>query len=120
MSEDAADTDREAGGSVTEYDKLVRDEIPRIVREDGDVPETHVADDAEYDQRLREKLVEEAAEFRESGDPAELGDVLDVVDAVLANADFDRERVDDLRAEKTAARGGLADRIVLDRVRERS
>ncbi len=116
--DDAAD--RSDGEGALEYDKLVRDEIPRIVREDGSVPETHVADDAEYERRLREKLVEEAAEFAESGDPAELGDVLDVVDAVLANADYSREQVDDLRAEKSAERGGFADRIVLDRVRERS
>ncbi|WP_058365308.1 nucleoside triphosphate pyrophosphohydrolase [Haloparvum sedimenti] len=119
-----ADGDGPAEGddwrSVTEYDKLVRDEIPRIVREDGDVPETHVADDAEYERRLREKLVEEAEEFAESGDAAELGDVLDVVDAVLANAEYSREQVEALRAEKAAARGGFADRIVLDRVRERS
>ncbi|GAB3417495.1 hypothetical protein GCM10027435_16400 [Haloparvum alkalitolerans] len=115
--DDAAD--RSDGEGALEYDKLVRDDIPRIVREDGDVPETHVADDAEHERRLREKLVEEAAEFRESGNPAELGDVLDVLDAVLANADYDRERIENLRAEKSAARGGFEDRIVLDQVRER-
>lgn len=120
MTDEAESEAADDGETVIEYDKLVRDEIPRIIRADGDMPETHETKDAEYERRLREKLVEEAEEFRKSGDPAELGDVLDVVDAVLAEADYDRERVDELREEKSARRGGFGDRLVLDRVRERS
>ncbi|WP_135829364.1 nucleoside triphosphate pyrophosphohydrolase [Halorussus halobius] len=101
---------------MPEYDKLVRDEIPDIVRESGETPVTHVAEGEEYRRRLREKLCEEAAEFRESGDLAELADVLDVVEAIRETEDVDPETVARHREEKTDERGGFAEGIVLERV----
>ncbi|MCO8265958.1 nucleoside triphosphate pyrophosphohydrolase [Haloferax sp. AB510] len=99
-----------------EYDKLVRDDIPRIVRESGETPVVHVADDEEFDRRLREKLVEEAEEFAESGRVEELADVYAVVDAVLARRDEDWETVQTAAREKAAERGGFEDGVVLERV----
>lgn len=101
-----------------EYDKLVRDRIPEIVRDDGEEPIVHVADDEEYERRLREKVLEEAEEFVESGDPEELADVLAVVEAYREHADLSAEQLEELREEKAAERGGFADRIVLERVAE--
>nr|WP_089821023.1 nucleoside triphosphate pyrophosphohydrolase [Halogranum amylolyticum] len=101
-----------------EFDKLVRDRIPDLVRESGDRPETHVADDSEYRRRLREKLVEEATEFRESGDAEELADVLTVVGTLCRVEGIDREEVERLGREKTQERGGFEERIVLERVRK--
>ncbi|WP_058828077.1 nucleoside triphosphate pyrophosphohydrolase [Haloferax sp. Q22] len=100
-----------------EYDKLVRDDIPRIVRESGETPVVHVADDEEFDRRLREKLVEEAEEFAESGRVEELADVYAVVDAVLAQRDEDWETVEAAAREKAAERGGFEDGVVLERVK---
>ncbi|RDZ54831.1 hypothetical protein C5C07_04740 [Haloferax sp. Atlit-4N] len=99
-----------------EYDKLVRDDIPRIIRESGETPVVHVADDEEFDRRLREKLVEEAEEFAESGRPEELADVYAVVDAVLDRCDEDWEWVETVAREKAAERGGFEDGVVLERV----
>ncbi|WP_411968138.1 hypothetical protein [Haloferax sp. YSSS75] len=99
-----------------EYDKLVRDDIPRIIRASGETPVVHSADDAEFDQRLREKLVEEAEEFAESGATNELADVFAVVDAILARRDEDWESVETMANEKAAERGGFEDGIVLERV----
>lgn len=103
---------------MTEYHKLVRDRVPEIIHENGETPETHVAEDAEYRMRLREKLCEEAEEFRESGDTEELADVLDVVEAIRAAEDIDREELANLRKSKTNERGGFGDGIVLERVVE--
>jgi predicted house-cleaning noncanonical NTP pyrophosphatase (MazG superfamily) len=99
-----------------EYDKLVRDEIPDIIREDGEEPVTHRATGDEYRDRLAAKLVEEAEEFAENRNVAEIGDVLDVVDAICAARDIDRDRLDDMRASKTDERGGFVEGIVLERV----
>ncbi|RDZ65406.1 hypothetical protein C5B90_03315 [Haloferax sp. Atlit-12N] len=99
-----------------EYDKLVRDDIPRIVRESGETPVVHAADDEEFDRRLREKLVEEAEEFAESGRVEELADVYAIVDAVLDRRDEDWETVQTTAREKAAERGGFEDGIVLERV----
>ncbi|CQR50649.1 MULTISPECIES: nucleoside triphosphate pyrophosphohydrolase [Haloferax] len=99
-----------------EYDKLVRDDVPRIIRESGETPVVHVADDEEFDRRLREKLVEEAEEFAESGTVEELADVFAVVDAILARRDEDWETVETAAREKAAERGGFEDGVVLERV----
>jgi predicted house-cleaning noncanonical NTP pyrophosphatase (MazG superfamily) len=103
---------------VREYDKLVRDEIPEIIRGNGEDPTVHVADDEEYERRLREKLVEEAEEFAESGDSEELADVLAVVKAYREHAELPADRLEELLVAKAAERGGFADRIVLERVEE--
>ncbi|XVH32066.1 nucleoside triphosphate pyrophosphohydrolase [Haloferacaceae archaeon DSL9] len=101
--------------SATEHDKLVRDAIPTIIRDDGVTPITHTVEGEEYRVRLAAKLVEEAREFRDEPSAAELGDVLEVVDAIYGAFDFDPGRVADLREEKAAARGRFEDRIVLER-----
>ena len=101
-----------------EFDKLGRDNVPDLIRESGDDPETHVADASEYRHRLREKLVEEATEFRESGDAEELADVLAVVGTLCRVEGIDREEVERLGREKTQERGAFEERIVLERVRK--
>lgn len=101
---------------MTEYDKLVRDRIPEVIRENDERPVTHVAEGPEYRERLREKLCEEAAEFRESADPAELADVLEVVAAIRDAEDFGNEELDRLREAKADERGRFDEGVVLERV----
>ena len=99
-----------------EYDKLVRDEIPAEIREDDETPVTHRAEGEEYRDRLAAKLVEEAEEFADGRTVAELGDVLDVVDAICAARDIDRDHLEEMRAAKTEDRGGFVEGVVLERV----
>lgn len=112
-----------AGDDVREYDKLVRDDIPRIVSENGEVPVAHVVDGDEYRRRLCEKLLEEAREVRDEPvdgdvDPGELADVLAVVHALADAAGVSMAEVDRLRREKRDVRGGFDDGVVLERVRD--
>ncbi|WP_416839063.1 hypothetical protein [Haloferax sp. DFSO52] len=83
------------------YDKLVRDDIPRIIRESGETPVVHTASDEE---------------FAESGRIEELADVFAVVDAVLDRRPESWEGVETMANEKAAERGGFEDGIVLERV----
>lgn len=99
-----------------DHDKLVRDEVPDAIREDGETPVTHRASGEEYRDRLADKLLEEATEFAESRAIAEIGDVLDVVDAICAARDIDRDYLEDMRAAKSDERGGFVEGIVLDGV----
>lgn len=103
---------------MTEYHKLVRDKIPEIIEQSGETPVTHIAEGPEYQMRLREKLCEEAEEFRESGNPEELGDVLDVLEAIRAAEEIDREELTRLRKQKSSDRGGFEEGIVLERVED--
>lgn len=101
---------------MREYDKLVRDRIPAVVRENGETPVYHVVEGDALAVRLREKLCEEATEFREEGSVDELADVLAVVDAIFAHTGLDRDEVATVRREKRAERGGFDEGIVLDAV----
>jgi predicted house-cleaning noncanonical NTP pyrophosphatase (MazG superfamily) len=95
--------------------KLVRDGIPRIIREGGGEPLTHVADPVEYRLRLRDKLGEEVAEFLAADEATaveELADVLEVVRALAADLGVTPERLDAVRAAKAKERGGFGGRIV--------
>lgn len=93
--------------------KLVRDRIPAIIRATGEIPVTRTAGPDEYQALLRDKLVEEASEFRDSGDPEELADVLEVLHAAVRGIGVDWEQVEKLRAAKAAERGGFTGRVVL-------
>ena len=101
---------------MAEFDKLVRDDIPRVIRENGDEPETHEASGTEYRERLHEKLDEEVPEFHEDPSAAELTDVRAVLDALRECHGIDKRNVTAVREEKAAERGEFADGIVLESI----
>jgi predicted house-cleaning noncanonical NTP pyrophosphatase (MazG superfamily) len=101
-----------------EYDKLVRDRTPEVVRENGETPVVHEVDGEEYRDRLAAKLLEEAQEYAASREVAELADVLEVVDAIRETADVEDGEIARLQAEKAAERGGFDEGVVLERVEE--
>ena len=101
-----------------EYDKLVRDRIPEVVREDGETPVVHEAGGEEYRDRLAAKLVEEAEEYAESRSAEELADVVEVLDAIQTATGVEDGELSRLRAEKASERGRFEDGVVLERVEE--
>ena len=88
------------------YNKLVRDKIPEILKQNGTVPVTHVASDDEYWQKLKEKLQEEFDEFMKDSNEEELADILEVIYALCAFKKIGKEKLELLRKEKTETRGG--------------
>ena len=98
---------------MIEYQKLVRDKIPQIIRNAGDLPITRVLDDEEYLTCLENKLDEEVAEFHKDNNTEELADILEVVYALAEANGYSREELNRLCAEKRAERGGFHDRIFL-------
>jgi predicted house-cleaning noncanonical NTP pyrophosphatase (MazG superfamily) len=61
------------------YNKLVRDNIHQIIRDEGKEPITHIANDEESFTRLKDKLQEEVDEYLQSHDAEELADILEVI-----------------------------------------
>jgi predicted house-cleaning noncanonical NTP pyrophosphatase (MazG superfamily) len=98
------------------YDKLVRDRIPEIISNRGDRPVTRILDTEAYGRALRDKLREEVAEFIESGEVAELVDVLEVVYALAAEQGLGRSQIEDMRRQKLSNRGGFAGRVFLEEI----
>jgi predicted house-cleaning noncanonical NTP pyrophosphatase (MazG superfamily) len=98
------------------YEKLVRDKIPEIIQRNGGDPVTHIADEAEYLDRLKRKLEEEVAEFLKDQTGEELADILEVVYALGATLDFSQNDLERIRKEKHTERGGFKKRIILEEV----
>lgn len=96
------------------YNKLVRDKIPEYIRSKGVEPVTHVADDAEYWEKLKEKLLEEAGEFNQNSTVEELSDILEVIDATLTYKGFDKSEIESIKNKKAEERGKFNKRIILD------
>lgn len=96
------------------YNKLVRDRIPEIIRAKGKEPITHIADGAEYAEKLREKLLEEVNEYRESHAPEELADILEVLYALAELDQLTQAALEEIRRTKADERGSFRKRIILE------
>ncbi|MEG3898542.1 MULTISPECIES: nucleoside triphosphate pyrophosphohydrolase [unclassified Microcoleus] len=99
-----------------QYNKLVRDRIPEIIRKSGNECEFVILSDAEYCQALRQKLIEEAAEAAEAhGEDlvAELADLYEVIDAVMVSFGISGDRLWAEQVKRREARGGFAQKIML-------
>ncbi|OGZ06255.1 MAG: hypothetical protein A2845_00415 [Candidatus Lloydbacteria bacterium RIFCSPHIGHO2_01_FULL_49_22] len=92
--------------------KLIRDKIPGIAHAKGEQLQCHKADPAEYRYHLREKILEEVHEFRESGEAEELADILEVVRAIANERGLSMRNLYLLRDKKRRARGGFDGRII--------
>lgn len=97
------------------YHKLVRDKIPEIITAKGEKAETHIADDAEFLVKAKEKLGEEVTEFLDSGEVDELADLLEITYATAAALGVSEAELDKIRQEKRDKRGGFKKKIILER-----
>ena len=95
------------------YHKLVRDKIPAIIEQNGQVPVVRILGDAEYAYYLEQKLDEEVSEFHKDKNVEELADILEVVYALAENMGHTKEELLEARQKKHDERGGFRDRIFL-------
>jgi predicted house-cleaning noncanonical NTP pyrophosphatase (MazG superfamily) len=99
-----------------EYNKLVRDRIPEIIRQSGNQCEVAIMSEAEFSQALREKLLEEAQEAAVATPEnlvSELADLQEVIDELLTVYGIEREDVLREQRRKRAERGGFDQRLRL-------
>lgn len=95
------------------YNKLVRDKIPQIIRDQGEIPNIRILDDTEYLQCLERKLDEETGEFHADKNPEELADILEVVFTLADCIGCSRQELMEIYQRKHDARGGFSQRIYL-------
>ena len=95
------------------YHKLVRDKIPAIIEQNGQVPVVRILGDAEYAYYLEQKLDEEVSEFHKDKNVEELADILEVVYALAENMGQTKEELQEVCQKKHDERGGFRDRIFL-------
>lgn len=103
---------------MKQYHKLVRDQIPEIIKADGKICICETLPDKDYIYLLDQKLNEELAEYQESKSLEELADLLEVMQAVVKARGWTLEELEQVRADKAAKRGGFEKKILLKGVKE--
>ena len=104
------------------HNKLVRDNIPQIIRESGKTPITKILKQEEYINELRKKSLEELQEYlsAETDQEAleELADFLEIIHNLAKVHSSTIEEIDKIRVEKAAKRGGFTDKVFLIEVQD--
>ena len=97
--------------------KLVRDNIPKILQSKGKKLEfSKVTDDTNYYMELCKKLLEESKEYIESDNLEEIVDILEVIDAIVAFKHYDWKEILALKDFKATQNGKFIERIYLKRI----
>ena len=68
--------------NMKKYDKLVRDKIPKIIKENGKKCKTKSLKTEDIEKYYRAKVLEEMAELFEDPCPEEMADLIEVVDCL--------------------------------------
>lgn len=95
------------------YNKLVRDNIPKIIENNGEIPNYRVLEAREYLVALEKKLDEEVGEYHQDKTPEELANILEVVYALAATSGCSREQLMAIYQQKHDNRGGFEKRYYL-------
>lgn len=94
--------------------KLVRDKIPDILNDDH---KFEVLSNEDYRATLRDKIIEEATEVKTADTRAnlveELGDLEEVIRAILDDASITYEEMDSLRQAKINQKGKFSQKFVM-------
>ena len=99
--------------AIIKYNKLVRDEIPNIIKSDGKKARIRKLDDEEYINGLNSKLEEELQEYLETNSIEELADMVEVIYGILDYNGVSMEEFEEIRNRKARERGTFKDRILL-------
>ena len=100
------------------YNKLVRDKIPDILSEAGKKYKAHYATEAEYAEKLKEKLLEEVNEFLENPCIEELADIFEVFSTLIGTLGHTVGELRECAMKKVAERGAFSSRIILESVED--
>ena len=101
-------------------EKLIRDQVPSLLRAKGIVVHERVMEQEEFIQRLKDKLLEEGEEVRQAQNTEELleelADVLEVIQTLSSAAGLTMDEIERKRIEKRQVKGGFEEKIFNHRI----
>lgn len=102
------------------YNKLVRDNIPEIIKENNDGETiTRILSDEEYKKALEDKLYEEYQEVLESSGEDRVEELADMLEIIISLARLEKtnlETIIEIAKKKKAKRGGFEKKLYLEKV----
>lgn len=100
-----------------EYNKLVRDNIPKYLDNLGIPYEKRIASDEEYKEELIKKIQEELDEFKARRISEELADIIEVIESLKELPEF--KDVEKVRLEKLKDKGGFKNKFIVKGIDDR-
>jgi len=101
------------------YNKLVRDNIPNIIKSNGEKPIISILDDNRYKEELEKKLYEEYKEVIDSNYSSRIEELADMLEIINALAKLEDKTLDDVirvAKDKVEKRGAFDKKIFLEKV----
>lgn len=101
------------------YNKLVRDRIPEIIKNNGEEPIIEILNDKEYKNELEKKLYEEYLEVIESSGESRLEELADMISVIASLAKLEKKDLSDIiniSTKKDEKRGSFDKKIYLKKV----
>lgn len=102
------------------YGKLVRDNIPDIIKSNNEEPIIKILSDEEYKKELENKLIEECNEVLSSTGKDRIEELADMLEVIIALSELENktfEDVEKVRILKKEKRGGFSKKIYLEDVK---
>lgn len=104
------------------YNKLVRDNIPNIIKDKGEEPIIRILSDEEYKLELEKKLYEEYKEVIEETDQDRIEELADLLEVIKALGELEHKSLEDIIEVaniKSIKRGTFKEKIFLEKVIEK-
>ncbi|MCQ6528931.1 nucleoside triphosphate pyrophosphohydrolase [Bacillus mycoides] len=102
------------------YNKLIRDKIPQIIKNNGKTPITRILPEKEYINEICKKTQEELTEHLEATTKEhkleELSDLLELINALAKHEGTTLEEINKIRKKKATERGTFQNRTFLIKV----
>jgi len=101
------------------YNKLVRDNIPEIIENNGETPITRILTDEEYKLELEKKLYEEYNEVLEASGKDRIEELADMLEIIIALSKLENSNLDEVievSKQKVIKRGAFDKKIYLEKV----
>ena len=101
------------------YNKLVRDNIPNIIKSNGEIPIIRILDNDEYKKELENKLYEEYQEVLNSSEDDRIEELADMLEIIKALAKLENKTLNDVifvAEQKSKKRGAFDEKIYLEKV----
>jgi Uncharacterized conserved protein len=95
------------------YNKLIRDNIPEIIKKDGKECNIRVLNDEEYFIELNKKLDEEIKEYKEEYSLEELADVQEIINSIVKAKGMTLDEFNKIRENKKVKNGGFDKKLFL-------
>lgn len=103
---------------VKKYEKLVRDNIPDIIKKQNRMPIVRELSNDEYHSCLNKKLLEEVNEYLENNCIEELCDILEVIEALTKYMNYTQAEVQNIKSSKALKNGRFEKKLFLEEVIE--